>query len=79
MPASFNLELEPGQTVGLDVIVSSDELDMARMEDGTTVDGTFFGKLHIVHDGDTHTMDFTGTRVAAWLPHISLDVLVQQE
>lgn len=64
MPASFNLELEPGQTVGLDVIVSSDELDMARMEDGTTVDGTFFGKLHIVHDGDTHTMDFTGTRVA---------------
>ena len=36
---------------------------MARMEDGTTVDGMFWGKLLIVHDGDTHKMEFSGTRV----------------
>jgi hypothetical protein len=63
MPATFNLELLPGQHVALDTIVSSDELDMARMEDGTTVDGTFWGKLVIVHDGDNHNMEFTGTRI----------------
>ncbi|KAI0035093.1 hypothetical protein K488DRAFT_83424 [Vararia minispora EC-137] len=65
MPATFNLELMPGQLVALDTIVSSDELDMARMEDGTVVDGTFWGKLVIVHDGDTHNMEFSGTRVVA--------------
>ncbi|KIP09610.1 hypothetical protein PHLGIDRAFT_126197 [Phlebiopsis gigantea 11061_1 CR5-6] len=63
MPATFNLELTPGQFVALDTTVSSDELDMARMEDGTTVDGQFWGKLSIVHSGDTHTMDFSGTRI----------------
>lgn len=63
MPATFNLELIPGQFVALDTTVSSDELDMARMEDGTTVDGQFWGKLSIVHSGDTHTMDFSGTRI----------------
>jgi hypothetical protein len=63
MPATFNLELFPGQHVALDTTVSSDELDMARMEDGTTVDGLFWGKLNIVHDGDEHTMEFTGTRL----------------
>lgn len=63
MPATFSLELSPGQYVALDTTVSSDELDMARMEDGTTVDGMFWGKLNIVHDGDTHTMDFSGTRL----------------
>lgn len=63
MPATFNLELSPGQTVALDTLISSDELDMARMEDGTTVDGSFWGKLDIVHQGDTHTMDFSGTRI----------------
>lgn len=65
MPATFNLELVPGQHVALDTTVSSDELDMARMEDGTTVDGIFWGKLDIVHDGDKHTMEFSGTRIQA--------------
>ncbi|KAJ7219291.1 hypothetical protein GGX14DRAFT_591263 [Mycena pura] len=64
MPAAFNLELMPGQHVALDVTVSSEELDMARMEDGTMVDGMFWGKLDIVHQGDTHKMEFTGTRLA---------------
>ncbi|KAK0197048.1 hypothetical protein F5146DRAFT_1013834 [Armillaria mellea] len=63
MPATFNLELMPGQHVALDTTVSSDELDMARMEDGTTVDGMFWGKLDIVHQGDTHKMEFSGTRL----------------
>ncbi|KAF9265414.1 hypothetical protein L218DRAFT_956998 [Marasmius fiardii PR-910] len=63
MPATFNLELAPGQHVALDTMINSDELDMARMEDGTTVDGMFWGKLDIVHDGDTHTMEFSGTRL----------------
>jgi hypothetical protein len=63
MPATFSLELFPGQTVALDTTVSSDELDMARMEDGTMVDGMFWGKLDIVHDGDTHKMEFSGTRI----------------
>ncbi|KAJ7343467.1 hypothetical protein DFH08DRAFT_872767 [Mycena albidolilacea] len=64
MPAAFNLELMPGQHVALDVTVSSEELDLARMEDGTLVDGMFWGKLDIVHSGDTHKMEFSGTRLA---------------
>lgn len=64
MPATFNLELSPGQFVALDTTISSDELDMARMEDGTMVDGAFWGKLDIVHRGDEHSMEFTGTRIA---------------
>lgn len=63
MPATFSLELTPGQHVALDTTVTSDELDMARMEDGTMVDGSFWGKLDIVHDGDTHKMEFSGTRL----------------
>ena len=63
MPATFNLELSPGQYVALDTTVSSDELDMVRIEDGTTMDGNFWGKLNIVHDGDTYTMDFSRTRL----------------
>ncbi|KAG6866950.1 hypothetical protein C0991_003866 [Blastosporella zonata] len=63
MPATFNLELAPGQHVALDVNVNSDELDMARMEDGTLVDGMFWGKLDIIHAGDDHRMEFTGTRL----------------
>ncbi|KAH6918529.1 hypothetical protein BKA70DRAFT_1247452 [Coprinopsis sp. MPI-PUGE-AT-0042] len=63
MPASFSLELSRGQMVALDVTVTSDELDMARMEDGTTVDGMFWGKLDIVHQGDTHKMEFSGARL----------------
>ncbi|KAI0797981.1 hypothetical protein C8Q75DRAFT_801883 [Abortiporus biennis] len=64
MPATFNLELSPGQQVALDTTISSDELDMSRMEDGTLVDGSFWGKLDIIHQGDTHTMEFSGTRIA---------------
>lgn len=63
MPATFDLELLPGQHVALDVSVVSDELDMARMDDGTVVDGQFWGKLDIVHQGDTHKMEFSGTRL----------------
>lgn len=76
MPASFNLELNPGQFVALDVEVASDELDMARMEDGTTVDGQFWGCLDIVHKGDTHKMDFSGTRLPpndVFTPEFMLD------
>lgn len=63
MPGTFNLELVPGQHVALDTTITSDELDMARMEDGTTVDGMFWGKLDIVHQGETHKMEFSGTRL----------------
>ncbi len=63
MPGTFNLELAPGQQVALDVIISSDELDMSRMEDGTVVDGQFWGKLDVVHDGDNHSLEFSGTRL----------------
>lgn len=75
MPATFQLELAPGMTIALDTTVSSDELDMARMEDGTMVEGQFWGKLDIVHNGDTHKMDFTGTRLVADVP---TDLLVDQ-
>ena len=64
MPATFNLELVPGQHIALETTVSSaDEVDMARMEDGTVVDGMFWGKLNIVHSGDNHTVEFTGTKM----------------
>ncbi|CAL1704547.1 unnamed protein product [Somion occarium] len=68
MTGTFNLELMPGQTVALDTLISSDELDMSRMEDGTTVDGMFWGKLDVIHDGDTHKMEFTGTRIVDDVP-----------
>ncbi|KAI0302176.1 hypothetical protein BC826DRAFT_502836 [Russula brevipes] len=76
MPATFNLELSPGQYVALDTTVSSDELDMARMEDGTTVDGMFWGKLTIVHEGDSHSMDFSGTRLLG--EDVNPDLMVDQ-
>lgn len=64
MPATFNLELVPGQHIALETTVSSaEDVDMARMEDGTVVDGMFWGKLNIVHSGDTHTVEFTGTKM----------------
>ncbi|KAF9535304.1 hypothetical protein CPB83DRAFT_888034 [Crepidotus variabilis] len=63
MPGIFNLELSPGQNVALDVTINSDELDMSRMDDGTLVDGQFWGKLDIVHSGDNHTLEFSGTRL----------------
>lgn len=75
MPATFSLELSPGQQVALDTTVTSDELDMARMEDGTTVDGSFWGKLDIVHSGDTHKMDFSGTRITN-TENVSTDLIV---
>jgi hypothetical protein len=62
MPATFTLEMEPGTNLVLETTVS-DEFDMARMDDGTVVDGTFWGKLDIVHSGDTHKMDFSGMRL----------------
>jgi len=62
MPATFNLELIPGQHVALDVQVNSED-DMARMEDGTMVDGMFWGKLDIIHNGGDHSMEFSGTRL----------------
>ena len=74
MDGIFNLELEKGRMVGIDVSINSDELDMARMEDGTVVDGVFWGKLDIVHDGDTHKMEFSGTRLKDILPNS--DILV---
>ncbi|KAH9900974.1 hypothetical protein C8Q73DRAFT_742685 [Cubamyces lactineus] len=75
MPATFSLELMPGQHVALDTTITSDELDMARMEDGTTVDGSFWGKLDIVHDGDVHKMEFSGTRIQN-TENVSTDLIV---
>ncbi|KAH9946082.1 uncharacterized protein BXZ73DRAFT_95587 [Epithele typhae] len=75
MPGTFSLELAPGQTVALDTTISSDELDMARMEDGTTVDGSFWGKLDIVHDGDDHRMEFSGTRIQN-TENVSTDLII---
>lgn len=75
MPATFNLELSPGQNVALDTTINSDEMDMARMEDGTTVDGSFWGKLDIVHDGDVHKMEFSGTRIQN-TENVSTDLIV---
>ena len=63
MPATFKLELSPGQTVAIDTTITSDDLDMSKTEDGTLVDGSFWGKVDIVHDGDLHKMEFSGTRV----------------
>lgn len=63
MPGFFDLELEPGRHVALDVTINSEELDMSRMEDGTLVDGKFWGRLDIVHSGDTHTLEFNGSRL----------------
>ena len=75
MPGTFSLELAPGQTVALDTTITSDELDMARMEDGTTVDGSFWGKLDIVHDGDDHRLEFSGTRIEN-TENVSTDLII---
>lgn len=69
MPATFNLELAPGQIIGLETSCSSDDLDMSRTDDGTLVAGMFWGKLEIIHDKDTHSMEFTGTRKDEALPN----------
>ncbi|KAI0283044.1 hypothetical protein BGY98DRAFT_952691 [Russula aff. rugulosa BPL654] len=40
------------------------------------VDGNFWGKLTIVHDGDNHTMDFSGTRLLG--EDVTPDLMVDQ-
>ena len=65
MPCDFDLELAPGQRVALGTICCSEDLDMSRAEDGTLVDGSFWGCLKIVHTDDEHLMEFSGTRIAA--------------
>lgn len=65
MPATFNLELTPGRTVALETNCESDDLDMSRTDDGTLVDGSFWGVLKITHQEDTHSIDFSGTRLDA--------------
>jgi len=62
MQALFNLEIHPGQFGALDTTVFSEGSDMARMPDGTFVDGHFLENSNIVHDGNKHEMQFTGTR-----------------
>ena len=75
MEGIFNLELNRNQHVAIDVTVSSDELDMSRTEDGTTVAGMFWGKLDIVHDGDVHKMEFSGTRIQN-TENVSTDLII---
>jgi hypothetical protein len=69
MPATFNLELAPGQIIGLETNCTSDDLDMSRTDDGTLVAGMFWGKLEIIHNENTHQMEFTGTRKDEALPN----------
>ena len=73
MDGTFNLELMPGRHAALDVLLSSDELDMSKLEDGTLVGGQFVGKLDIIHDGNDHRMEFTGTRVQQDYPDLVVD------
>jgi hypothetical protein len=68
MDGTFNLELTPGRHIALDVLISSDEHDMSKLEDGTKVLGQFVGKLEIVHDGDDHRVEFTGVRTLPGQP-----------
>lgn len=65
MDGSFELELEKGKSAAIDVTITSDDLDMAHTEDGTTVDGAYWGKLDVVHDHDrdVHKLEFSGTRL----------------
>lgn len=64
MDGTFNLELEPGKLAALDVLLSSEELDMSKHPDGTMVSGKFVGTLDIIHnyEDNDHRMEFTGTR-----------------
>ncbi|KIY43428.1 hypothetical protein FISHEDRAFT_67910 [Fistulina hepatica ATCC 64428] len=80
MPGIFTLELVPGQSAELETTITSDEMDMARMDDGSTVDGVFWGKLDIVHAGDVHKMEFTGTRMVdqEYNPALIIDQRVMQ-
>lgn len=38
---------------------------MSRSEDGTLVDGTFWGYLKITHTEDEHSMEFAGSRMTS--------------
>ncbi|KAG8953938.1 hypothetical protein FRC04_000922 [Tulasnella sp. 424] len=64
MPCEFDLELFPGHRVALGTICTSEDLDMSRDEDGTLVDGSFWGCLKITHTDEQHAMEFRGTRVS---------------
>lgn len=64
MPCEFDLELFPGHRVALRTICTSEDLDMSRDEDGTLVDGSFWGCLKITHTDEQHAMEFRGTRVS---------------
>lgn len=63
MPCEFDLELSPGHRVALGTICNSEDFDMSRAEDGTLVDGSFWGCLKITHTDDEHAMEFKGTRL----------------
>jgi hypothetical protein len=63
MPATFDLELVPGQHVAIDTALFSNDLDMGRLEDGTIIEGRFWGLLDIIHHDETHKMNFSGTRL----------------
>lgn len=71
MPCEFDLELSPGHRVALGTICNSEDLDMSRAEDGTLVDGSFWGCLKITHTDDEHTMEFKGTRLTPSPPSSS--------
>lgn len=62
MPATFNLELAPGRVISLETSCTSDDLDMSRTDEGELVAGMFWGNMKIVHEGDDHYVEFTGTR-----------------
>lgn len=63
MPATLSLELCPGQILTFETKVSSGNGDMSHLDNGTVVDGIFWGKLDIVHTEDTHSVEFRGMRI----------------
>ncbi|KAG8972421.1 hypothetical protein FRB90_010226, partial [Tulasnella sp. 427] len=71
MPCEFDLELSPGHRVALGTICNSEDLDMSRAEDGTLVDGAFWGCLKITHTEGEHAMEFRGTRLSPSPPTTS--------
>ncbi len=71
MPCDFDLELSPGNRVALGTICSSEDLDMSRTDDGTLVDGSFWGLLKITHTAEEHAIEFQGSRVASGSPRSS--------
>ncbi len=51
--------------MALEANCESDDLDMSRTDDGTLVDGSFWGVLKITHQDENHSIDFSGTRLGA--------------